>query len=91
MIFIFLFTRPLSLTAGRNSIEFAVGIIPNGGIGGRKWLQGMEACIFVILDDFIIFYKPFVAKSTPAVFLLFGKKYVPRFVEHGLLSFGIFS
>ena len=43
---------------------------------------------FVIFDDFIMFYKPFVAKCAP-VFVC--KKTHPRFVEHVLLRFGSFS
>ena len=52
MIFYFSLTGRLALTGGRNSLAFAVGIIPNGWIWVRKWLQTIEAGFFVTLWRF---------------------------------------
>ena len=71
---------PLSL----NFVEFAAQIIPNGRIGNGKCLQIIEASVYLILDNLLIFHKTVVAKCTPAAASLLGEKHVPRFFEHVL-------
>ena len=51
----------------------------------------MQGCIFVIFDDFIVFYKSFAATCPPAGFFLSKKKEVPRLFEYVLSRLGPFS
>ena len=52
-----------------------------------KWLQTIEACIFVILYDFTTFYRPFAAKCPSAVAFSSAENMSADFVEHVLLCF----
>ena len=49
----------LSLTVGRNSIEFAAEIVPNGWIWRWKWCPNQDSWIWMFFCDSVVFYKHF--------------------------------